>query len=214
MANSDKYIISEFYDFTVDRNLIIEAEQSHKPIKLKGILQKANTQNRNGRVYPYDILKREADKYMVSVKERRALGEADHPDSPIVSLSNSSHLVTNMWWEGDTLMGEVELVETEAGNKLKGLLKSGVMLGISSRGVGSVKNVRGQDVVQDDFELIAFDFVSTPSTPGAYMFKEGKSWGMTKIIDTSYKNSSYNQEKYNNFNSKIIDLSRDNYWNL
>jgi len=151
---------------------------------------------------------------MVSVKERRALGEADHPDSPIVSLSNSSHLVTNMWWEGDTLMGEVELVETEAGNKLKGLLKSGVMLGISSRGVGSVKNVRGQDVVQDDFELIAFDFVSTPSTPGAYMFKEGKSWGMTKIIDTSYKNSSYNQEKYNNFNSKIIDLSRDNYWNL
>jgi hypothetical protein len=214
MANSDKYIISEFYDFTVDRNLIIEAEQNHKPIKLKGILQKANTQNRNGRVYPYDILNREADKYMVSVKERRALGEADHPDSPIVSLSNSSHLVTNMWWEGDTLMGEVELVETEAGNKLKGLLKSGVMLGISSRGVGSVKNVRGQDVVQDDFELIAFDFVSTPSTPGAYMFKEGKSWGMTKIIDTSYKNSSYNQEKYNNFNSKIIDLSRDNYWNL
>ncbi len=214
MANSDKYIISEFYDFTVDRNLIIEAEQSHKPIKLKGILQKANTQNRNGRVYPYDILKREADKYMVSVKERRALGEADHPDSPIVSLSNSSHLVTNMWWEGETLMGEVELVETEAGNKLKGLLKSGVMLGISSRGVGSVKNVRGKDVVQDDFELIAFDFVSTPSTPGAYMFKEGKSWGMTKIIDASYKNSSYNQEKYNNFNSKIIDLSRDNYWNL
>lgn len=212
--NSDKYIISEFYDFTVDRNLIIEAEQNHKPIKLKGILQKANTQNRNGRVYPYDILKREADKYMVSVKERRALGEADHPDSPIVSLSNSSHLVTNMWWEGETLMGEVELVETEAGNKLKGLLKSGVMLGISSRGVGSVKNVRGQDVVQDDFELIAFDFVSTPSTPGAYMFKEGKSWGMTKIIDTSYKNSSYSQEKYNDFNSKIIDLSKDNYWNL
>jgi hypothetical protein len=214
MANSDKYIISEFYDFTVDRNLIIEAEQNHKPIKLKGILQKANTQNRNGRVYPYDILKREADKYMISVKERRALGEADHPDSPIVSLSNSSHLVTNMWWEGETLMGEVELVETEAGNKLKGLLKSGVMLGISSRGVGSVKNVRGKDVVQDDFELIAFDFVSTPSTPGAYMFKEGKSWGMTKIIDASFKNSSYNQEKYNDFNSKIIDLSRDNYWKL
>lgn len=213
MTDSNKYIISEFYDFTVDKNLIIEAEQNHKPIKLKGILQKANTQNRNGRVYPYEILKREADKYMISVKERRALGEADHPDSPIVSLSNSSHLVTNMWWEGETLMGEVELVETEAGNKLKGLLKSGVMLGISSRGVGSVKNVRGQDIVQNDFELIAFDFVSTPSTPGAYMFKEGKSWGMTKLIDTSYKNNTYKQE-YNDFNSKIIDLSKDNYWNL
>jgi hypothetical protein len=213
MSHNSKYIISEFYDFKADRNLIIEAEQANKPIKLKGILQKANTQNRNGRVYPFDILKREADNYMQSVKERRALGECDHPESPIVSLSNASHLVTNMWWEGETLMGEVELVETEAGNKLKGLLKSGVMLGISSRGVGSVKSVSGRDVVQSDFELIAFDFVSSPSTPGAYMFKESRQWGLKKLEDVSYKSKNIDTNN-NDSHSKIITLSNDNYWNL
>lgn len=213
MNNSSKYIISEFYDFKADRNLIIEAEQANKPIKLKGILQKADTENRNGRVYPYKILKREADNYMQSVKERRALGECDHPESPIVSLSNASHLVTNMWWEDETLMGEVELVETEAGNKLKGLLKSGVMLGISSRGVGSVKNSSGKDVVQNDFELIAFDFVSSPSTPGAYMFKESRQWGLKKLEDTNYE-SKNNLQNNNGLQSKIITLSNDNYWNI
>lgn len=209
MSQFPKYVIAEYYDFKADRNVIIEAEASFKPIKLKGILQKANTQNRNGRVYPFEILKREADKYMEAVKERRALSELDHPESPIVSLSNSSHLITNMWWEGETLMGEVELLETEAGNKVKGLLKSGVMLGISSRGVGSVKNVRGTDVVQDDFELIAFDFVSSPSTPGAYMFKEGRQWGMTKLIDdkSQVKISGLSERE-----TKIITLSDDNYW--
>jgi hypothetical protein len=137
----------------------------------------------------------------------------DHPESPIVSLSNASHLVTNMWWEGETLMGEVELVETEAGNKLKGLLKSGVMLGISSRGVGSVKSVSGRDVVQSDFELIAFDFVSSPSTPGAYMFKESRQWGLKKLEDVSYKSKNIDTNN-NDSHSKIITLSNDNYWNL
>ena len=210
MSQFPKYVIAEYFDFKADRNVILEAEASFKPIKLKGILQKANTQNRNGRVYPYEILKREADKYMEAVKERRALSELDHPESPIVSLSNSSHLITNMWWEGETLMGEVELLETEAGNKVKGLLKSGVMLGISSRGVGSVKNVRGTDVVQEDFELIAFDFVSSPSTPGAYMFKEGRQWGMTKLIDDK---KDARKDVFLEKEIKIITLSNDNYWN-
>ena len=210
MSQFPKFVIAEYYDFKADRNVIIEAEQSFKPIKLKGVLQKANTQNRNGRVYPFEILKREADKYMEAVKERRALSELDHPESPIVSLSNSSHLITNMWWEGETLMGEVELLETEAGNKVKGLLKSGVMLGISSRGVGSVKNIKGTDVVQDDFELIAFDFVSSPSTPGAYMFKEGRQWGMTKLVDDKHqvKKSNLVEKEI-----KIITLSDGDYWN-
>ena len=211
MSQFPKYVIAEYYDFKADRNVIIEAEQSLKPIRLKGILQKANTQNRNGRVYPYEILKRESEKYMEAVKERRALSELDHPESPIVSLSNSSHLVTNMWWEGETLMGEVELLETEAGNKVKGLLKSGVMLGISSRGVGSVKNIKGQDVVQDDFELIAFDFVSSPSTPGAYMFKEGRQWGMTKLIDDKYL--TIQKDPLLEKEIKLITLSNDDYWN-
>ena len=211
MSQFPKYVIAEYYDFKADRNVIIEAEQSLKPIRLTGILQKANTQNRNGRVYPYEILKRESEKYMEAVKERRALSELDHPESPIVSLSNSSHLVTNMWWEGETLMGEVELLETEAGNKVKGLLKSGVMLGISSRGVGSVKNIKGQDVVQDDFELIAFDFVSSPSTPGAYMFKEGRQWGMTKLIDDKYL--TIQKDPLLEKEIKLITLSNDDYWN-
>ena len=167
MSNESKYIISEFYAFNADTKLIKEAEEKHMPIILKGILQKGNTTNKNGRQYPLEILKREANKYNELVKERRALGELDHPDSAVVSLSNTSHLVTKIWWEGETLYGEVEIIDTPSGNILKGLLRSGVMLGISSRGVGSVKSQSGEDVVQEDFELIAFDFVSSPSTPGA-----------------------------------------------
>ena len=186
------------------------------PIVLKGILQKGNTLNKNGRKYPIDILKREVDKYNQLVKERRALGELDHPDSAVVSLTNTSHLVTKMWWEGETLYGEVEIIDTPSGNILKGLLRSGVMLGISSRGVGSVKSQSGADVVQEDFELIAFDFVSSPSTPGAYMFKEGvERVGMKKITNDSFKTlraeeveSTSNSIKY----KKLIDVAGQKFW--
>lgn len=170
----DKYIISEYYTFNAPtREMILEAEKNFQPIIMSGILQKADTLNKNGRVYPYDILKREADKYMELIKENVAGGELDHPDSAVVSLANVSHRVTEMWWEGKELWGRVQIAETDAGNTLKGLLKSGFKLGISSRGVGSVKSEGGRDIVQDDFELIAFDYVSNPSTPGAYLFKEG-----------------------------------------
>ncbi len=211
--NSDKYVISEFYAFEADSSLIKEAEEKNQPIILKGILQKANTENRNGRVYPLDILKREAKKYEEAVNEKRATGELDHPDSAVVSLSNVSHIVTEMWWDGDTLMGKVKLLETPSGNILKGLLKSGVMLGISSRGVGSVKNKSGLDVVQEDFELIAFDFVSSPSTPGAYLFKESKSWGLTKLNGNSSK--ILKTDELNNLNHSMKDLmeiSNKKFW--
>ena len=178
---SNKYVISEFYSFKPDLELIKEAEEKNKPIILSGILQKANTLNRNGRVYPYDILKREATEYMKLVEDGTATGELDHPDSAVVSLANVSHRILDMWWQGEDLYGKVLITETPAGDILKGLLKSGVMLGISSRGVGSVKTVRGEDLVQEDFELIAFDFVSSPSTPGAYLFKESKQWGLTPL---------------------------------
>lgn len=171
----EQYIISEFYEFKCDRNLIIESEKTGKPLVMTGILQKADQLNRNGRVYPYEILKREADKYMELVENNTAGGELDHPDSAVVSLANVSHRVTEMWWQGKDLYGKVLIAEeTPAGKILKGLLKAGFMLGISSRGVGSVKNSNNKDIVQEDFELIAFDFVSSPSTPGAYLFKEGK----------------------------------------
>jgi hypothetical protein len=118
-------------------------------------------------------------------------------------------MVTEMWWEGDTLMGKVQLLETPSGEILKGLLKSGVMLGISSRGVGSVKNKNGLDVVQEDFELIAFDFVSSPSTPGAYLFKEGRSWGLTKLDKANSKILKTNE--LNNFNN-LKELSDKSFW--
>jgi len=212
MSNSDKYVISEFYAFEADSNLIKEAEEKNKPIIMKGILQKANTENRNGRVYPLEILKREAKKYEEAVRERRATGELDHPDSAVVSLSNVSHMVTEMWWEGDTLMGTVQLLETPSGNILKGLLKSGVMLGISSRGVGSVKNKNGLDEVQEDFELIAFDFVSSPSTPGAYLFKESKSWGLTKLDNSTSKILKV-KDLENSFDD-LSELSNKKFWKL
>jgi hypothetical protein len=216
-TESNKYIISEFYAFTADRTLIKEALDNRTAITLKGILQKANTLNRNGRKYPYEILKREVDKYNELVRERRALGELDHPDSAVVSLANVSHLVTKMWWEGETLLGEVEILNTPSGDVLKGLLSNGVMLGISSRGVGSVKSHTGADVVQEDFELIAFDFVSSPSTPGAYMFKEGyeaNKPGLKRITNDSFKTmraditESSNNAKF----KKISDLSNQDFW--
>jgi|ERR1035437_1649880 hypothetical protein len=213
----DKYVISEFYDFSADRNLIKEFEEKRQPIILKGILQKGNTVNRNGRKYPLEILRREVDKYQELVRERRALSELDHPSDAVVTLRNVSHLVTKMWWEGETLYGEVQLLDTPSGDILKGLLKGGVMLGISSRGVGSVKSRSGVDEVQDDFELIAFDFVSSPSTPGAYMFKEGFEHGkigMTKITDDDYKTAKESNKNIEAItkNKELFDLSNQSFW--
>lgn len=151
-------------------------DDPNKTILVQGVLQRANAKNQNGRVYPKDILEREVQKYDQNfVKERRALGELDHPDSSVVNLQNVSHNVVEMMWSGDDLVGKVEILPTPNGNILKQLLKAGIKLGISSRGLGSIrKNVReNADEVQDDFELIAFDFVSNPSTRGAFMFPSG-----------------------------------------
>jgi len=218
IANKDKYIISEFYEFKIDKNLITESEKAGKPLIMTGILQKADQINRNGRVYPYEILKREADKYMELVENNTAGGELDHPDSAVVSLANVSHRVTEMWWQGKDLYGKVLIAEeTDAGRTLKGLLKAGFMLGISSRGVGSVKSRNDEDVVQEDFELIAFDFVSSPSTPGAYLFKEGKGHkvlraGMVPLSQSTGILTTENvQEKLSHF-QKIHDLSGSDFW--
>jgi len=218
IADNNKYIISEFYEFKIDRNLITESEKSGKPLIMTGILQKADQLNRNGRVYPYDILKREADKYMELVENNTAGGELDHPDSAVVSLANVSHRVTEMWWQGKDLYGKVLIAEdTPAGQILKGLLKAGFMLGISSRGVGSVKNRNNQDIVQEDFELIAFDFVSSPSTPGAYLFKEGKGHkvlgaGMVPLNQgTGILTTEGVQEKLSHY-QKMHDLANSDFW--
>jgi hypothetical protein len=140
---------------------------------VKGILQRAGAENQNGRVYPREILEREATKYETLIKERRALGELDHPDSSVINLKNVSHNVREIHWDGDDLVGTVEILPTPSGNILKELLKAGILLGISSRGMGSVEPLRGADSgkvkVGEDFELIGWDFVSNPSTHGAFM---------------------------------------------
>ena len=144
-------------------------EKNSGKLLVRGILQKASEQNQNGRVYERSLLEREAGKYQEMINDRRALGELDHPESSVVNLQNVRHNVTKMWWEGDNLLGDVEVLGTPAGNILKELFKSGITLGISSRGMGTTREHQGKTMVNDDFELVAFDFVSNPSTRGAFL---------------------------------------------
>ena len=141
---------------------------------LSGKLQEADVQNGNGRVYPHRVLMREMKNYEKLVKENRALGELDHPDDQVVNLKNASHMVTGVWWDGNDVMGKVKILNTPSGQILRSLVEGGVKLGISSRGMGSVHESNGQTVVEDDFNLICFDFVSEPSTQGAFMMQESK----------------------------------------
>jgi hypothetical protein len=171
-----KQIIVDYIPFEITPQQINESiKDNGGRLIVKGVLQRAEAKNQNGRVYPKDTLVREAKKYAkTNIAERRALGELDHPDSSVVNLNNVSHNILEMHWKGDDLEGTVEVLGTPAGNILKELFKSGIKLGISSRGLGSVKEMNeaeGDDTVevQPDFELIAFDFVSNPSTHGAFL---------------------------------------------
>lgn len=174
-----KQLIVDYLPFEVNRTQINESiKDNNGRLVVKGVLQRAEAENQNGRIYPREILMREADKYTDNfIEQNRALGELDHPDSSVVNLNNASHNVTEMHWDGDDLMGTVEVLGTPSGNILKELFKSGIKLGISSRGLGSVKENAGDDTVevQDDFELIAFDFVSNPSTHGAFLYPMNES---------------------------------------
>jgi len=170
-----RQLIVDYLPFEVKSEQITESlKENNGKLVVKGVLQRAEAKNQNGRVYPKDTLVREAKKYSVTyIKERRAMGELDHPDSSVVNLQNVSHNVKEMHWLGDDLLGTVEVLGTPSGNILKELFKAGIKLGISSRGMGSVETISdGTDdtqQVQPDFELIAFDFVSNPSTQGAFM---------------------------------------------
>ena len=154
-------------------------EDSSGRTLVKGILQRAGAENQNGRVYPREILMREAKKYETLIQERRALGELDHPESSVINLKNVSHNIKEIFWNGDDLMGVVEVLPTPSGNILKELLRAGILLGISLRGMGSVKPIGENKVeVGDDFELIGWDFVSNPSTHGAFMTPMNESVNM------------------------------------
>ena len=158
--------------FKVSPQAITEAAKTENGnLIVEGRLQTAETKNGNGRYYPREILTREVENYKKGpIAENRALGELDHPDSSIINLKNVSHNIKDVWWDGDDVVGKIEILPTPSGNILTELFKNGITVGVSSRGMGSLKpTTEGVQEVQDDFELLCWDFVSTPSTPGAYV---------------------------------------------
>jgi hypothetical protein len=180
------------------RPIITESKTKPGVFEVEGVMQRATAKNQNGRVYSKAILEREMKKYMQEfVKNGNAYGELDHPESPVVSLKNASHIVKDLWWNGDDLMGKVELLNTPAGNIVKEIIKAGHTIGISSRGTGSVQQTNeGNLEVQPDFELVCWDFVSNPSTHGAFMNPISLNEAKKKV------------SKYMNLDSIINDILR------
>tara|TARA_R110000824_G_scaffold225727_2_gene413429 strand:- start:890 stop:1501 length:612 start_codon:yes stop_codon:yes gene_type:complete len=173
---SKKFLLREYYALCeggVCQDMLTEEEKrqvrEENVVFLTGKLQEADLQNGNGRIYPKTILEREIKNYKKLVKEMRALGELDHPESSVINLQNCSHVVTEVWMDGPSVMGKIKVLNTPSGKILNELINGGVQVGISSRGLGSVKEQNGKTMVEDDFQLICFDIVSDPSTPGAFM---------------------------------------------
>lgn len=175
-----KPLLREFYELCpngVCEDILTESDKrfiKEGGLILSGVMQRARKKNGNGRVYPYEIMLREVNNYKKLVEERRALGELDHPDQSVINLRNVSHLVTEIWWNGDDVMGKIQVLNTPSGQVLRELVNANVKIGISSRGTGSVRESRGDTIVEDDFNLICFDIVSEPSTQGAFMMQEQK----------------------------------------
>ena len=197
-------LLTEYRPFHVDRQLAESTLKENKPLTVKGVIQRAEAKNQNGRIYPREILEREIQKYIKGpVAENRAMGELDHPESSVINLQNVSHNVKKIKMMGDDVYGEVEILPTPAGKILQALFASGITVGISSRGMGSVQEgANGTVEVQDDFELLCFDFVSTPSTHGAFMTPVGRALQEGKIQLPEYK--------YTNVNNIIRDIICDN----
>ena len=196
-------LLTEYRPFKVNKQLVEASIRDNKPLIVSGVIQRAEAENQNGRIYPREILLRELKKYNEGpIKERRALGELDHPESSVINLQNVSHNVKEVKVDGNDVHGVVEILSTPAGNILKELFRNGITVGISSRGMGSVKeNVSENTVtVQEDFELLCFDFVSTPSTHGAYMTPMGRA--LQEIKTPTYQ--------YNKVNNIIRDIICDN----
>ena len=193
-------LLTEYRPFQVDKQLVEASIRDNKPLIVSGIIQRAEAENQNGRIYPKEILMREIKKYQEGpINERRALGELDHPESSVINLQNVSHNIKEVRVDGNDVYGVVEVLSTPAGNVLKELFRNGITVGISSRGMGSVKEnmSEGTVEVQEDFELLCFDFVSTPSTHGAYMTPVGRALQEGKI-------QTYQYTKVNNIIRDII----------
>jgi len=185
--NMNKKLLIETHTVKLSSSVLTESvNKENGNLLVEGILATAEVKNGNGRYYSRELWEREMDRYSQIVKERRAMGELDHPESQVINLKNVSHLISEYWWDGDNVMGKIEVLPTPSGNILKELIKAGVTVGVSSRGMGSLEeNREGVMEVQDDFELLCWDFVSTPSNPGSYMttLNEGKN-----IVTYDYTN--------------------------
>ena len=186
-----KVLLREYYALCeggVCQDLLTEAEKKdakeNGAMYLTGLMQEADKRNGNGREYPRSVMEREIKNYQKLVRDNRALGELDHPDDSVINLKNASHMVTNVWMDGPKVMGTVKVLGTPSGLILKSLVQSGCQLGISSRGLGSIReDMSGNIIVEDDFQLICFDFVSEPSTPNAFMnLQEGKQYKEPNIF--------------------------------
>ena len=185
-------------DVTPFKSILRESKTKPGVFEVEGVMQRAIAKNQNGRTYSKAILERESKKYTKEfIENGNAFGELDHPESPVVSLKNASHIVKELWWKGDDLMGRVELLNTPAGNIVKEIIKAGHTIGISSRGTGSVQQTNeGTLEVQPDFDLLCWDFVSNPSTHGAFMNPVSLSEGVKKV------------SRYKNLDSIINDILR------
>ena len=196
---SKELLIERISNFTLTPQLLQESVRVNKGrLIVEGVVQRANSKNGNGRVYPEDTLRREVQKYKDTyIKENRALGELDHPESPIINLKNVCHNILDLWWQGDDVMGKIEILPTPSGNILKELLLAGITVGISSRAMGSVKQIGETVEVQDDLDIVCWDFVSTPSTQGAFM----------EIVNESLNhNTSKQQPQLQKINELITDI--------
>jgi hypothetical protein len=196
----NKSLLIEYSIFTPKTTQLTEGVKGERNLIVEGVVQRADSKNQNGRVYPKHILEKEVEKYIAtSIAENRALGELDHPESTVINLKNVSHNIKKLWWEGDDLMGKIEILPTPSGNILRELFVNNITVGISSRGMGSVQPLgEGTVEVQDDFELLAWDFVSTPSTQGAFMRPVG--------LSESYNPNTTDISKYSKVNSIISDI--------
>lgn len=195
----NKSLLIEYSIFTPKTTQLTEGVKGERNLIVEGVVQRADAKNQNGRIYPKPILEKEVEKYIASsIAENRALGELDHPESTVINLKNVSHNIKKLWWEGDDLMGKIEILPTPSGNILRELFANNITVGISSRGMGSVQPLgEGTVEVQDDFELLCWDFVSTPSTQGAFMTPTG--------LNENY-NPLNSKDKYSKVNSIISDI--------
>jgi hypothetical protein len=194
-----KSLLIEYSIFSPKSTSLTEGIKGSRNLIVEGVVQRADSKNQNGRVYPKDTLERVVEDYIgTSIAENRALGELDHPESSVINLKNVSHNITKLWWDGDDLMGKIEILPTPSGNILRELFANNITVGISSRGMGSVQPLgEGTVEVQDDFELLCWDFVSTPSTQGAFMKPTG--------LNENY-NPKQQTDKYSKINSIVSHI--------